>query len=67
MPNYLHKETGETKRFASIRITWNEDGSTNETCLSTGESLLENWDFIPHDGEWNVKMKKANTDGFGMR
>jgi hypothetical protein len=67
MPNYRNKETGEVKRFASVRITWNEDGSSNEMCLVTGESLLENWDFIPHDGEWNVKMKKATTDGGGMR
>ena len=67
MPNYRNKETGEIKRFASIRITWNADGSTNETCLTTGESLLENWDFVPHSGEWNVKMKKAIGDGGGMR
>ncbi len=67
MPNYRHKETGEVKRFASVRITWDEDGSTRETCLVTGESLLENWDFIPPNGEWNVKMKKAARDGGGMR
>ena len=67
MPNYRHKETGEIKRFAQIRVTWNEDGSTKETCLTTGESLLDNWDFIPHDGDWNVKMKKAHGDGHGMR
>ena len=67
MPNYRHKETGEVKRFPSIRITWDEDGSTTEVCLNTGESLLENWDFIPHDGDWNVKMKKAIGDGRGVR
>ena len=67
MPNYRHKETGEIKRFAQVRITWDADGSTKEVCLNTGENLLENWEFIPHDGDWNVKMKKAIGDGRGVR
>lgn len=67
MPNYRHKKTGEVKRFPQVRISWNADGSTRETCLITGESLLENWDFITQDGDWNVKMKKATQDGGGLR
>jgi hypothetical protein len=67
MPNYRHKETGEIKRFPSVRITWDENGETSEVCLTTGENILENYDFVPHDGDWNVKMKKAIGDGGGLR
>jgi hypothetical protein len=67
MPNYKNKETGEIKRFASVRTKFNADGTKTDTCLTTGEELNENWDFVPWDGEYNVKMKKANGDGFGMR
>lgn len=38
-----------------------------EVCLDTGENILENYDFVPWDGEYNVKMKKAHGDGHGMR
>jgi hypothetical protein len=68
MPNYRHKETGELRRFSSVRISWDENmNNKKETCLNTGEVISDNWDFVPYDGEFNVKMKKANRDGHGMR
>ena len=68
MPDYKHKSTGEVVRFPSVRITWNEDMSqTTETCLLTGEVISDNYDFVPLDGEYNVKMKRAQNDGRGLR
>ena len=69
MPNYRHKKTGEIKRFASVRISWDEDmKNKKEVCLITGESILENYDFVENEGEvYNVKMKKAARDGGGLR
>ena len=69
MPNYRHKETGEIKRFASVRISWDENmENKKEVCLITGENILENYDFVENEGEvYNVKMKKAARDGGGLR
>ena len=68
MPNYKNKETGEIKRFASVRTKFNTDGSKTDVCLTTGEVLSENWEFVPWDGDFsNVKAKKAFGDGFGSR
>lgn len=67
MPNYKNKSTGEVKRFPSVRTKFNADGSKTDVCLNTGEVLNENWEFVPWDGEYNVKMKKAIGDGRGMR
>jgi len=69
MPNYRHKETGEIKRFASVRISWDENmDNKKEMCLITGENILENYDFVENEGEvYNVKMKKAARDGGGLR
>jgi hypothetical protein len=68
MPNYRHKETGEVIRVPSVRITFSEDFTeTQEIDLSTGENLLENYEFVPYDGEFNVKMKRASNDGVGLR
>jgi|32_taG_2_1085360.scaffolds.fasta_scaffold08870_1 hypothetical protein len=69
MPNYRHKETGEIKRFASVRISWDENmKNKKEVCLITGENILENYDFVENEGEvYNVKMKKAARDGGGLR
>ena len=68
MPDYKHKETGEVKRFPSVRITWNEDMTqTTESCLITGEVISDNYEFVPVDGTFNVKMKRAQNDGHGLR
>lgn len=68
MPDYKHKSTGEVVRFPSVRITWNEDMTqTTETCLLTDEVISDNYDFVPFDGEYNVKMKRAQNDGRGLR
>jgi len=68
MPNYRHKQTGEVIRVPSVRITFSEDFKyTEEIDLATNENLLENYEFVPYDGEFNVKMKKASGDGRGMR
>jgi hypothetical protein len=69
MPNYKNKETGEIQRFASIRISWDEEtGEKFEVDLQTGKNLLEDWDFVEDSSEgYNVKMKKAYRDGGGLR
>ena len=75
MPNYKHKETGEVVRFPSVRITWDE-GMDNKKELTLSaihgleqhENILDTYDFVESDGGgYNVKMKKAQSDGFGMR
>lgn len=68
MPNYIHKETGELKRFPSVRIQWDEDGTKREIDLSTMDNILDN--YVPEEisGDWNnVKMAKAVNDGYGIR
>tara|TARA_R100000935_G_C2702926_1_gene111031 strand:- start:106 stop:315 length:210 start_codon:yes stop_codon:yes gene_type:complete len=68
MPNYIHKETGDLKRFPSVRIQWDEDGVKKEIDLSTMDNILDN--YIPEEiaGDWNnVKMAKAVNDGYGIR
>ena len=68
MPNYKNKETGEVRRFASVRTKFNADGSKTDVCLTTGEVLSENWEFVPWYGDFsNVKATKAFNDGYGTR
>lgn len=69
MPNYIHKETGELKRFPSVRISWDsETGEKREVCLVTNENILENYIAEEVAGNFNsVKMKKASNDGRGTR
>ena len=69
MPNYINKETGELKRFASVRISWDsETGEKSEICLETNESILENYVAEEVAGKYdNIKMKKAFGDGRGTR
>jgi len=74
MPNYRNKKTGEIKRFPSVRISWDADmGNQKEKTmvaihgLEQWENILDTYDFVDSEGEFNVKMKKANTDGRGMR
>ena len=69
MPNYIHKETGELKRFPSVRISWDsETGEKSEVCLSTNESILENYIAEERAGDYSaIKMKKAFGDGRGVR
>lgn len=69
MPNYINKETGELKRFASVRISWDsETGEKREICLDTNENLLEKYVAEESAGDYsNIKMKKAFNDGRGTR
>lgn len=68
MPLYKHKETGEIVKFGRVRITWDESFThTTETCLDTQEVISDNYDFVEYDGTYNVKMKKAQNDGRGVR
>jgi len=69
MPNYIHKETGELKRFPSVRISWDsETGDKKEVCLETNESILENYVAEEVAGNFEaIKMKKAFGDGRGTR
>lgn len=69
MPNYIHKETGELKRFPSVRISWDsETGEKSEICLDTNENILENYIAEESAGDYsNIKMKKAIGDGRGVR
>lgn len=75
MPNYKNKETGEIVRFPSVRITWDE-GMDNKQELTLNaihgleqfENILDTYDFVEDDGSgYNVKMKKAKNDGYGVR
>ena len=69
MPNYIHKETGELKRFPSVRISWDsETGEKSEVCLNTNENILENYIGEEVAGDYSaIKMKKAFGDGRGVR
>lgn len=75
MPNYKHKETGDIVRFPSVRITWDDKMSNQQELtmvaihgLDQWENILDTYDFVKEeDGGYNVKMKKARTDGHGMR
>jgi len=75
MPNYRHKETGEIKRFASVRISWDENMNNKKELTMTAmhgldqwENILDTYDFVENEGEvYNVKMKKAARDGGGLR